>query len=66
MEYFKECKGSARQVLIEKALKVVKKAEEETNEEHKETILKSVTYNRARQILQTLTSPDTKNPTEKF
>lgn len=64
LEYFKECKGSARRILVEKALKFMERAEAETNEEHKQAILKSVTYNRARQVLQILPPLDSKKKTE--
>lgn len=54
LDYFKECKGQVRQVLVEKAMKIITSAEEETNEHDKEVILNSTAYKRAREILQIL------------
>ncbi|XP_011861974.1 PREDICTED: uncharacterized protein C7orf50 [Vollenhovia emeryi] len=60
LEYFEECKGRARKVLIQKAMDIIKKVDEETNEECKRAIMDTVDYIRARELLQTLT------PDEKF
>lgn len=54
LEYFRDCRGKARKVLVEKAMEIIKKSEEETNEQDKEAIIDSVTYKRARQILQVI------------
>lgn len=54
LEYFKDCKGMAREVLVQKAMEIIRKAEEEEDEELKEDILKSTGYNRARELLQIL------------
>lgn len=54
LEYFKDCKGKAREVLVQKAMEIIKKAEEEEDEELKKDILKTTAYNRAREFLQIL------------
>ncbi|XP_012215585.1 uncharacterized protein C7orf50 homolog isoform X2 [Linepithema humile] len=54
LEYFEGCKGMAREVLLRKGMEVIRKAEEEENEENKNEIMESIAYKRARQLLQTL------------
>lgn len=56
LEYFEGCKGMAREVLMRKGMKIIKKAETETDEDNKNEIMKSIAYTRARQLLQTLPS----------
>ncbi|EFN69070.1 Uncharacterized protein C7orf50-like protein, partial [Camponotus floridanus] len=52
LEYFEACKGTARKVLVQKGMDVIKKAEE--NDEIKNDIIESTAYKRARQLLQVL------------
>ncbi|KAL6260011.1 hypothetical protein P5V15_009918 [Pogonomyrmex californicus] len=54
LEYFKDCRGKALEILLQKAVEIIKKAEKEEDEEHKCKIMKSIAYKRARQLLQTL------------
>lgn len=54
LEYFEGCKGMAREVLLQKGMEVIRKAEEEQDEEKKNEIMTSVAYVRARQLLQAL------------
>lgn len=54
LEYFKDCKGMAREVLVQKAMEIIRKAEAEEDEEIKRDILESTAYNRARELLQIL------------
>ncbi|XP_019882919.2 uncharacterized protein C7orf50 homolog [Camponotus floridanus] len=54
LEYFEACKGTARKVLVQKGMDVIKKAEE--NDEIKNDIIESTAYKRARQLLQVLPS----------
>lgn len=44
----------AREVLLRKGMEVIRKAEEETDEEDKKEIMKSIAYKRARELLQAL------------
>jgi len=53
LEYFEGCKGTARKVLVQKGMDVIKKAEE-NDEEIKNDIIESTAYKRARQLLQVL------------
>lgn len=52
LEYFEGCKGTARKVLVQKGMDVIKKAE--NDEEIKNDIIESTAYKRARQLLQVL------------
>jgi len=54
LEYFEGCKGMAREVLLRKGMEVIRKAEEEEDEESKNKIMESIAYKRARQLLQAL------------
>ncbi|XP_050461588.1 uncharacterized protein C7orf50 homolog isoform X2 [Cataglyphis hispanica] len=56
LEYFEGCKGMAREVLLRKGMDIIRKAEEEKDdqEEIKNEITESTAYKRARQLLQTL------------
>ncbi|KYM98456.1 Uncharacterized protein C7orf50 like protein, partial [Cyphomyrmex costatus] len=54
LEYFEGCKGMAREVLLRKGMEIIRKAEEEMDEDKKNEIMQSTTYERARQLLQTL------------
>lgn len=54
LEYFEGCKGMAREVLLRKGMEVIRKVEEEEDEEKKNEIMESVAYKRARQLLQAL------------
>ncbi|XP_014469943.1 PREDICTED: uncharacterized protein C7orf50 homolog [Dinoponera quadriceps] len=53
LEYFEGCKGMAREVLLRKGMDVIRKAEDE-DEENKNGIMESIAYKRARQLLQAL------------
>lgn len=52
LEYFEGSKGHARQKLIDKAMKVVKKVEECVNDN--DELVETTEYIRARQLLQAL------------
>lgn len=54
LEYFEGCKGMAREVLLRKGMDVIRKAEEEEDEENRNEIMESIAYRRARQLLQAL------------
>lgn len=54
LEYFEGCKGMAREVLLRKGMDVIRKAEEDSNEETRNVIMESTAYKRARQLLQAL------------
>lgn len=54
LEYFEGCKGMAREVLLRKGMEIIRKAEEEEDEESKNEIIESIAYKRARQLLQVL------------
>ncbi|XP_020294582.1 uncharacterized protein C7orf50 homolog [Pseudomyrmex gracilis] len=54
LEYFEGCKGMARELLLQRGMEVIRKAEEEQDEENKNEIMTSVAYVRARQLLQAL------------
>lgn len=54
LEYFEGCKGMAREVLLRKGMEIIRKAEEEEDEERKNEIMESIAYKRARQLLQVL------------
>jgi len=56
LEYFEGCKGMARQILLKKGTEIIRKAEEEEDENHRTDIMKSIAYGRARQLLQALPS----------
>jgi hypothetical protein len=52
LEYFEGCKGSAKKQLVNKAMEIIKRAEEKIEEN--DTVIETVEYKRARQLLQTL------------
>ena len=52
LEYFEGCKGIAKKTLIEKAMKIIKKIED--NVEEDEESVETTEYKRARQLLQAL------------
>ncbi|XP_015595587.1 uncharacterized protein C7orf50 homolog [Cephus cinctus] len=54
LEYFEGCKGMARELLLKKGMDVIKKLEDEEDDETKDSIMESVEYKRARQLLQAL------------
>ncbi|EFN79239.1 uncharacterized protein C7orf50 homolog [Harpegnathos saltator] len=54
LEYFEGCKGMAREVLLRKGMDVIRKVEEDENEESRNEIMESIAYKRARQLLQAL------------
>lgn len=56
LEYFGGCKGMAREMLHRKGMTDIKKVEEEEDEENRNELMKSITYKRARQLLQALPS----------
>jgi hypothetical protein len=56
LEYFEGCKGMARQVLLKKGMEIIRKAEEEEDENHRTDIVESIAYERARRLLQALPS----------
>jgi len=41
LEYFEGCKGMAREVLLRKGMEIIKKTEEEMDEDDKKEIMKS-------------------------
>ncbi|XP_023247147.1 uncharacterized protein C7orf50 homolog [Copidosoma floridanum] len=52
MEYFEGCKGQARKQLIDKAMEIIRKAED--NIEEDETVVETTEYKRARHLIQAL------------
>ncbi|XP_032689203.1 uncharacterized protein C7orf50 homolog [Odontomachus brunneus] len=54
LEYFEGCKGMAREILLRKGMDIIRKAEEDEDEESRNGIMESVAYKRARQLLQAL------------
>ncbi|XP_058807726.1 uncharacterized protein LOC131673622 [Phymastichus coffea] len=55
LEYFENCKGSARKLLLDKAMAVIKKLEDcVEKEDEDEEIIETTEYKRARELLQAL------------